>query len=205
MFSSAVEQKAPLPHSSPDEGHGTSAPVHLLHPSSCWSAASGLCGGVSQDHPDSHTSGYPLLTDSNTWHRFGSAVEVPGLSLLGSLCTWNWVAWVVRPTVTVLDIGKASVEIGRVVRRRRWSCDCLSHTSNREVGRIWKKTYFKFLRFWCKSKVLPSLFIPFLDQHGALFLPSPAAVQVLAPSPASARQRVRGEYKLQNQAEDASL
>lgn len=114
MFSSAVEQKAPLPpqlHWRGTRDLCSSAPapsIQLLEP------ASGLFGGVSQDHPDSHTSGYPLLTDSNTWHatdvihlvthRFGSAIEVPGLSLLRSLCTWNWVAWVVWPTVAV-DIG----------------------------------------------------------------------------------------------------
>lgn len=140
MYSSAGGQKAPSPHSSTDWEHETSVPMHLLHPSSCCSVAAGLWeGGVSQDHPDSHTSGSPLLTGSNTWHaigaihlathRFGSVLEAPGLSLLRSLCTRYWVTCYLQPIVTVLNTGKASVQIRRAITQRHWRCDCLSHTS----------------------------------------------------------------------------
>lgn len=56
-FHKSMKQET-LPHTvSLAQDHEISVPRHQRYPSSCCNLSVGLRGGVSQDHPDSHTSG----------------------------------------------------------------------------------------------------------------------------------------------------
>lgn len=96
MFSSIEEAEITLTHTvSLTQDHEISVPKHQLCPSSCCHVALGLGGGVSQDHPDSHTSGScSLATEPDICccstqchqgillaaHRFCSMTEISMLS-----------------------------------------------------------------------------------------------------------------------------
>lgn len=97
MFSSICEAENTITHTVLlTQDHEISVPKRQLYLSSCCNVAVGLRGNVSQDHPDSHTSGScSLVTEPDicccrtrsvtramciATHRFCSMIEIPVLN-----------------------------------------------------------------------------------------------------------------------------